>query len=155
LTPVIWAGPETEPQRSRLEVTVVIVREANGPVEVEGEERSRQQDEILLREHGVWVRKAEAGRMMCALDWFEMDTEVELAERERRLILFVASPGSGAIDGISSAAAAPGGGAAAGTGLFPVVVSLGGVWRYPGVTETDDPGERAFGERFPNTPRRF
>jgi hypothetical protein len=68
LTPVICAGPETEPQSSKLEVTVVMVRLANGPVEVEGEERSRQHDESLLREQGVWVRKAEAGRMMCALD---------------------------------------------------------------------------------------
>jgi hypothetical protein len=82
-----------------------------------------------------------------------MDTEVELAERERRLILLVASPGSGPIDGVSSSTV-PGGGAA-GTGRFPADVSLGGVWRYPGVAETDDPGEGAFGERLPSTPRRF
>ena len=73
----------------------LIVRLAKGPVEVDGVERSRQQDFSLLRVQGVWDRKAEAGRMMCALEWLAM--EVELVEEEAFVTseLPWASPASG------------------------------------------------------------
>ena len=95
------AGPETEPQRRRQEVAELMVRLAKGPVEVEGVERSRQQDVRRLREQGVCVRKAEAGRMMCTLDWFDMEIEVVEEESEGRAMVDfeVASPGSDVWEG--------------------------------------------------------
>ena len=67
--------------------------------------------------------------MMCALDWFEMEMEVDEEEREGRMIveLVAASPGSEVGRGWSSSRAV--GGGAAGTGRLPVDFSLGGVWR--------------------------
>jgi hypothetical protein len=126
LTPVMWAGPETAPQSKRLDNVELTVRLAKGPVEVEGAERSRQQDVSLEREQGVCVRKALAGRMMWALDWLEIEIEVVLEEREGR-DEEDASPGSAVGAGWSCSRSL--GGGAAGTGWLPVSFSLGGVWR--------------------------
>ena len=123
------AGPETVPQRRRQEVAVLMVRLAKGPVEVEGVERSRQQDVRRLREQGVCVRRAEAGWMMWTLDWFDMEIEVVEEVRDGRAVVELegASPGSGVWGGWFSSRVAAGG--AEGTGWEPVALSLGGVRR--------------------------
>ena len=67
-TPVIWAGPETEPHSSNEDVTDVIVIEAKGEFVVVGTERSTTHPEIFEREQGVLAFGAEDGRIRCALD---------------------------------------------------------------------------------------
>lgn len=53
LTPVMCAGPETEPHRRRDVLIEVMVMLAKGAVAVVGTERSRTQLVSFDREHGV------------------------------------------------------------------------------------------------------
>jgi hypothetical protein len=65
---------------------LVIVRLANGDVEV-GDlevERSTTQDDRRERVHGVDVLGAEEGRMMWVDDWFVIEVDVAVDEREGR-----------------------------------------------------------------------
>jgi len=84
LTPVIWAGPETEPQMSSEEVAELMVRLAKGPVAVLGTEISTTQLVRRWRLQGVCEWRAEDGRMMWVFFWLVMDMEVADVESNGR-----------------------------------------------------------------------
>jgi hypothetical protein len=93
--------------------------------------------------------------MMWALDWLEMETEVDVEERRGRTgWLAASSPSSSGVSALVSRSRAEGGGAE-GTGRFPMTFSLGGVCKYPGVADADVLGVWALGERFSRAARRF
>jgi hypothetical protein len=92
LRPVIWAGPETEPQTKSDEEVELIVRLAKGLVAVLGTERSTTQLFRRWRLQGVCEWRDEDGRMICVFFWFVMEIEVAVVEREGRS--FVVDDGS-------------------------------------------------------------
>ena len=75
-----------EPHNSSEEETDVMVRDANGAVAVVGTERSATHPQSLEREQGVRVLGAEDGRMMCVLDWFDIEVEVAVVDRDGRSV---------------------------------------------------------------------
>jgi hypothetical protein len=85
----------------------------------------------------------------------EIETEVDVEEtRGRTGWLAASSPSSSGASALVSRSRAEGGGAT-GTGRLPVIFSLGGVCKYPGVADADVLGVRALGERLSRAPRRF
>jgi hypothetical protein len=95
LTPVMCAGPETEPHNSREDEIELIVIEAKGVVAVVGTDRSTTQLVSLDREQGVRVFGADDGRMMCVLLWFDIEVEVAVVERDGRSLSLAGSVGAG------------------------------------------------------------
>ena len=92
-TPVMCAGPETEPHSNKEEAMDVIVMLAKGAVAVVGTERSTTQPESFDREQGVLVLGAEWGRMICVFDWFDMDVEVVEVESAGEFVSSLESAG--------------------------------------------------------------
>ena len=78
------AGPLTLPHSRREDDVELIVSEANGVEFVVGDIRSRIHEETRERLQGVEGCREDAGRIMCALDWEEMEIEVEVVERVGR-----------------------------------------------------------------------
>lgn len=92
MRPVIWAGPETEPQTKSDEEMELMVRLAKGLVALLGTERSTTQLFRRCRLQGVCEWRVEDGRIICVFLWFVIEMEVAVVESEGRF--FVVDDGS-------------------------------------------------------------
>jgi len=161
LTPVMCAGPKTEPHSKRDDDTDLIVRLANGAVAVVGTDRSRQQDVSLCSVQGACEWRAEEGRMMWTLDWLVMETVVVVVARTGRSAFWSPSGAAGAAgseargeDLNGSAANIPARVSRSPRSSGAENFSLGGVFAERGVLRDDEFSDREPGDRYPGTDRR-